>query len=91
MEYLVKILLRIDKRLLITLQNSLEGVLKSNYFLQEENRNKAVMIAEFLYEYLDDEQMNPFIFQEFLGFVSPMDKILNSGPGGALDKRKSLR
>lgn len=47
-DYMFRVLKRLDKSLLLTVQNSLETVLKSNYFLQEDNRDKAVQIAEYL-------------------------------------------
>ena len=57
-EYMFKVIKRIDKQLLVSLQNSLELILKNNYFANEDNRDKAVEIAEYLEEHLDESQIN---------------------------------
>lgn len=51
-DYLFRVMKRLDKSLLVTLQNSLEMILKSNYFQSDDNREKAVEIAEYLEEHL---------------------------------------
>ena len=52
---------------MISVQQSLEIFLKSNYFIQEDNREKAVDIAEYLESVLEPEDINPYILSEFLG------------------------
>eukprot|EP00347_Sterkiella_histriomuscorum_P002617 403367450 len=89
-DYLFKVLKRLDKSMLISVQNSLETVLKSNYFLQDENRDKAVEIAEYLEEWLDEDQINTFIYQEFLGYVNTVDHVLQ-GNNQLGDRRRTLR
>ena len=54
-DYMFKIIKRLDKSLLVTLQNSLEMVLKNIYFATDENRDKAIEIAEYLEEHLPED------------------------------------
>ncbi|CDW82096.1 UNKNOWN [Stylonychia lemnae] len=88
-DYMFKILRRLDKPLLISIQNSLETVLKSNYFIQDNNRDKAIEIAEYLMECLDDDEINPYIYQEFLGYNNTVDNVLSGN--AMVDKKKTIR
>ena len=50
-----KIIKRLDKSLLITVQSSLEMVLRNIYFATDDNRDKAIDIAEYLEEHLPED------------------------------------
>jgi hypothetical protein len=91
-EYLLKVIKRLDKLLLISAQGSLETFLKSNYFLQEENREKAIDIAEYLESILLPEEINGYILQEYLGeSANTVEVILGSGGQTGSEKRRALR
>ena len=66
-QYLFRVLKRLPIPLLISAQTSLESFLKANYFLVEENREKAVEIATYLNGVLDMADINGYIVNEYLG------------------------
>ena len=87
-DYMFKIIKRLDKSLLITVQSSLEMVLRNIYFATDDNRDKAIDIAEYLEEHLSEDQINPYIVQEFLGYSNTVDNVLSGGAAGPLGGRR---
>jgi hypothetical protein len=65
--YILKIIKRLDEKLLVSLQASLETFLKQNFFLTEPNKVRGTEIAEYLISKLEEDLISPFIFQEFIG------------------------
>ena len=86
-DYLIRVVKRLDRQLLSSLQSSLESVLRNSYFLQEEARQKAVALAEYLEEHIAEDDMNSYIYTEFLAENNTVDRVL----GKDLDRRKTVR
>lgn len=59
--------------------------MKNNYFLQEDNRQKAIDLAEYLEEHIAEDELSPYIYNEFLAEHNTVDKVL--GKVDNMDRR----